>query len=108
MMITENGAAFTDVMEEDGTVHDADRIDYLAGHVRAVHGAIAQGVDVRGFFVWSLLDNFEWAWGYSKRFGIVHVDFATLRRTTKASAHWYRGVIAANGLVAEAEDTSAG
>jgi beta-glucosidase len=103
MMITENGAAFTDVMEEDGTVHDVDRIEYLAGHVRAVSAAIAQQVDVRGFFVWSLLDNFEWAWGYTKRFGLIHVDFETLRRTAKESAHWYRKVIAANGLVADGE-----
>jgi beta-glucosidase len=104
MMITENGAAFTDVLEEDGTVHDVDRIAYLDGHVRAVHAAIAQQVDVRGFFVWSLLDNFEWAWGYSKRFGLVHVDFASLRRTPKESARWYRRVIAANGLVGGSED----
>jgi beta-glucosidase len=63
-----------------------------------VHAAIAQGADVRGYFVWSLLDNFEWAWGYSKRFGIVHVDFATQQRRLKDSAVWYRGVIATNAI----------
>ena len=98
MMITENGAAFTDVIEDDGTVLDADRIDYLRGHLHAVHAAIEQDVDVRGYFLWSLLDNFEWAWGYSKRFGVVYVDFATLDRRPKESAHWYRDVIAANGV----------
>ncbi|HEX3337286.1 MAG TPA: beta-glucosidase [Jatrophihabitans sp.] len=98
LMITENGAAFVDEPGPDGVVHDADRIDYLRGHLAAVHAAIAQGVDVRGYYVWSLLDNFEWAWGYTKRFGIVHVDFPTGRRTLKDSAAWYRSVIAANGL----------
>jgi beta-glucosidase len=96
--ITENGAAFADALDRDGVVHDADRIDYLDQHLRAVHDAISAGVDVRGYFVWSLMDNFEWAWGYAKRFGIVHVDYDTLARTPKDSAHWYRAVIAANGL----------
>jgi beta-glucosidase len=98
LMITENGAAFPDLVGADGTVHDADRIDYICGHLGAIHDAIAAGVDVRGYFVWSLMDNFEWAWGYSKRFGIVHVDYDTLERTPKASAGWFRGVIQANGL----------
>ncbi|HEV7203319.1 MAG TPA: beta-glucosidase [Jatrophihabitans sp.] len=97
LMITENGAAFDDVVAADGAVDDLDRLDYLRDHVAAVHAAIEQGVDVRGYFVWSLLDNFEWAWGLSKRFGIVHVDFATGRRTLKRSAHWYREVVADNG-----------
>jgi beta-glucosidase len=100
LMITENGAAFDDAVEPDGTVPDRDRIEYLDGHLAAVHAAIEQGVDVRGYFLWSLLDNFEWAWGYTKRFGIVHVDFDTLHRTAKDSALWYRDVIAANGLPA--------
>jgi beta-glucosidase len=79
-------------------VDDTDRRAYLGAHIRACHDAIAAGVDLRGFFVWSLLDNFEWAEGYGQRFGIVHVDFATQRRTPKASALWFRDVIAANGL----------
>ncbi len=98
LVITENGAAFDDEVSADGSVHDGARIDYVRDHLAAVHAAIAQGVDVRGYYLWSLLDNFEWAWGYSKRFGIVHVDFATQERRLKDSAHWYRGVVAANGV----------
>jgi beta-glucosidase len=98
LMITENGAAFADEPGPDGVVHDADRIDYLHGHLGAVHDAIAKGVDVRGYYCWSLMDNFEWAWGFSKRFGIVHVDYADGTRTPKDSARWYRDVITANGL----------
>ena len=98
LMITENGAAFADEPASDGRVHDADRIEYLRGPLAAVHEAITQGVDVRGYFVWSLLDNWEWAWGFSKRFGIVHVDYADGTRRLKDSAHWYRDVIAANAL----------
>ncbi|KXK60592.1 beta-glucosidase [Micromonospora rosaria] len=92
LMITENGAAFPE------GVTDADRIGYLDGHLRAAHEAIRQGVDLRGYLVWSLLDNFEWSEGYRKRFGIVHVDYTTQRRTPKDSARWYQGVIARNGL----------
>ncbi|BDZ45722.1 GH1 family beta-glucosidase [Naasia aerilata] len=88
LMITENGAAFDDVLE-DGHVHDAERLDYLRRHFTAAHRALEQGVDLRGYQVWSLLDNFEWAYGYSKRFGIVHVDYETLARTPKDSALWY-------------------
>jgi beta-glucosidase len=98
LMITENGAAFADEPGPDGVVHDADRIDYLRGHLAAVHDAITKGVDVRGYYLWSLMDNFEWAWGYTKRFGIVHVDFASGRRTLKDSATWYRSVVGANGI----------
>jgi beta-glucosidase len=98
LMITENGAAFPDEPGADGVVHDTDRVDYLRGHLGAVHDAISKGADVRGYFCWSLMDNFEWAWGLSKRFGLVHVDYPTGTRTLKDSAHWYRGVIAANGL----------
>jgi beta-glucosidase len=98
LMITENGAAFADRPGEDGVVHDADRIEYLRGHLTAVHDAISRGVDVRGYYCWSLMDNFEWAWGFSKRFGIVYVDYPTGARTPKDSAGWYRGVIARNGL----------
>lgn len=87
LTITENGGAFPDHMV-DGVVSDVDRIDYLARHIDAVGEAMRQGVVVDGYFVWSLLDNFEWASGYVPRFGIVHVDYATQRRTLKASAHW--------------------
>jgi beta-glucosidase len=93
IMITENGAAFPHTGGPD-----QDRVSYVDGHLRAVHDAIARGVDVRGYFLWSFLDNFEWAEGYSKRFGIVHVDYQNQRRTLKESAHWYRSVIARNGL----------
>ena len=98
LMITENGAAFDDALAPDGSVPDVERIAYLRGHLRAVLDAIEAGVDVRGYFVWSLLDNFEWAWGYGKRFGIVHVDYDTLVRTPKDSALWYQQVIAANAV----------
>lgn len=97
LYITENGAAF-DAPVVDGRVDDPDRIAYLAGHIGAVHDAIAAGVDVRGYFAWSLLDNFEWAWGYGQRFGLVHVDFETQQRIPKASAHWYARTIAANAV----------
>jgi beta-glucosidase len=91
--ITENGAAFEDEVAPDGTIDDAVRVSYLQGHLRAAHAALAQGVALRGYFVWSLLDNFEWAYGYSRRFGIVHVDFATLKRTPKASYRWLAEMI---------------
>ena len=93
--VTENGNSFPDVVRHDGSVPDPDRIAYLDGHLRELAGAIADGVDVRGYYVWSLLDNFEWAHGYSQRFGLVHVDYPTQRRTPKASYGWYRDVIAA-------------
>ena len=96
--ITENGAAFYDPPTAiDGTVNDPLRIYYLREHIRSVHRAIEQGVDVRGYFVWSLLDNLEWSHGYTKRFGIVHVDFQTLERTLKESAKFYREVIKSRG-----------
>jgi beta-glucosidase len=98
LYVHESGGAFPDHMCSDGTVNDHDRLTYLDAHLRAAHDALAAHVDLRGFFVWSLFDNFEWAEGYSQRFGIVHVDFATQKRTPKASALWYRGVMAANGL----------
>jgi beta-glucosidase len=91
--ITENGGAFPDPAA-DGRVHDADRIDYLATHIDAVGRALAAGVPMAGYMVWSLMDNFEWASGYAKRFGIVHVDYATLQRTPKDSALWYRDLVA--------------
>ena len=96
--ITENGAAFYDPPTAiDGTVNDPLRIHYLREHILAVARAIEQGADVRGYFVWSLLDNLEWSHGYTKRFGIVHVDFATLKRTLKESAKFYREVVRTNG-----------
>jgi beta-glucosidase len=98
LYVTENGAAFDDVVGTTGEIDDAERIRYLQGHIGAVGDAIATGVDVRGYFVWSLMDNFEWAFGYSRRFGLVYVDYGTLARVPKASARWYRSVILANGL----------
>ena len=91
--ITENGMASADRIEA-GEVNDAARIDYVRTHLAALADAMAQGVDVRGYFLWSLLDNFEWNSGYAKRFGIVHVDYETQRRTPKASARWYRHFVA--------------
>jgi beta-glucosidase len=93
--ITENGCSTDDVVAPDGAVDDQPRIRYLDGHLRALHEAITAGVDVRGYLTWSLIDNFEWAEGYSQRFGIVHVNFATQQRTPKASFSWYRDFIAA-------------
>ena len=95
IIITENGAAFDDKVESDGRVHDDARIGFLRDHIAAVGAAIADGVDVRGYFAWSLLDNFEWSYGYSKRFGLIYVDYETQERTWKDSAYWYRDVIAA-------------
>ncbi|MER8263598.1 GH1 family beta-glucosidase [Streptomyces griseus] len=92
-VITENGAAFDDTVAADGSVPDADRTAYLADHIAAVVAARALGADVRGYFAWSLLDNFEWAYGYDKRFGIVRVDYDTQVRTLKDSAKWYRDTI---------------
>jgi beta-glucosidase len=96
--ITENGASFDDVVSADGAVHDPDRTAYLDAHFRQAARAIADGVDLRGYFVWSLLDNFEWSWGYQRRFGIVHVDYHSLRRTIKDSGYFVARVAAANGL----------
>jgi beta-glucosidase len=93
IVITENGAAFDDAADSDGYVRDDDRTSYLAEHIAAVVAARAQGADVRGYFAWSLMDNFEWAEGYAKRFGIVHVDYATQKRTPKQSALWYRDTV---------------
>ncbi|MEU4239257.1 GH1 family beta-glucosidase [Actinoplanes sp. NPDC026619] len=98
LLITENGAAYPEGPGADGEVHDTRRIEYLDGHLRACHDALAAGVDLRGYFVWSLMDNFEWAEGYAKRFGIVHVDYATQERRLKDSAKWYREVISRNGI----------
>jgi beta-glucosidase len=100
LYVTENGAAFYDAPKAtDGRVEDPLRVRYLHDHLRAVRAAIAVGVDVRGYFAWSLLDNYEWSLGFSKRFGIVHVDYDTLVRTPKDSAHFYREVIRTHGEV---------
>jgi beta-glucosidase len=98
LLVTENGASYDDRVEPDGSVLDLDRVAFLDGHLRAIHRSLEAGADIRGYFVWSLLDNFEWAEGYSKRFGVVHIDYETLRRTPKESARWYARVISARGL----------
>ena len=95
VLITESGCSYGMGPDADGVVDDQPRIDYLDAHLRAVGAAIAEGVDVRGFYTWSLIDNFEWAEGYTQRFGLVHVDYPTQRRTPKRSYGWYRDMVAA-------------
>jgi beta-glucosidase len=102
LYITENGAACTDYVNPDGTVEDPDRIAYLHGHLDAARRAITDGVPLRGYFAWSLMDNFEWAHGYDKRFGLVFVDYGTQRRIPKRSAAWYAEVARTNSLPARA------
>ena len=97
--ITENGAAYPDVIDEKGKVEDPLRIAYIRDHLISVSKAIAVGVPVKGYFAWSLMDNFEWSYGYSKRFGLIYVDFETQRRILKSSARWYRDVIGANKIL---------
>jgi beta-glucosidase len=96
LYVHENGAAFHDAVSRDGTVDDPDRRGYIARHIDAVRDAVRDGVDVRGYFAWSLLDNYEWAEGYRMRFGLVHVDFATQRRTLKSSGRWYSNLMRAH------------
>ena len=96
--VTENGRAVNDYIDPEGDVDDEERVSYLDAHFRAAHEAMERGVDLRGYIVWSFLDNFEWAEGYSKRFGIVFVEYGTQRRVPKASARWYSDVIRRNGL----------
>ena len=91
--VTENGAAYPDTLTADGRVHDEARRDYLEQHLSVVAAATRAGVDARGYFVWSLIDNFEWTYGYDRRFGLVYVDFATQRRVIKDSGLWYREFI---------------
>ena len=107
--ITENGAAFPDVRGHDGSVRDPERQAYLAAYIEAVGRAVEAGVPVHGYFVWSLLDNFEWGFGYWKRFGVVYVDYPTLERVPKGSFHWYRDFIARQRVAAprSAEETRA-
>ena len=92
LYITENGSAWPDEVDADGAVHDADRVSFLEQHLDAVAAAIAEGADVRGYFAWSLMDNFEWAWGYEKRFGIVYVDYVTQERIVKDSGHAFAAI----------------
>ncbi|MBA9004577.1 GH1 family beta-glucosidase [Thermomonospora cellulosilytica] len=98
LYITENGAGYDDVLDADDAVRDDERIAYLDAHLRVCARAIDAGIPLRGYFTWSLMDNFEWAWGYSKRFGLVYVDYATQRRIPKASARWYARTIRRGGL----------
>ncbi|GIG54454.1 GH1 family beta-glucosidase [Demequina activiva] len=98
LWITENGSSWFEEPGEDGVVHDDRRIAYLDQHVRAVKRALDEGIDLRGYFVWSLMDNFEWAYGESSRFGLIHVDYDTQVRTPKDSFHWFKDVIARAGL----------
>lgn len=96
--ITENGAAFADEIAPDGGVHDPKRIDYLREHFIQAHRAIEEGANLCGYFIWTLMDNFEWAHGFTKRFGIVYTDYPTQRRIMKDSALWYKNVIKENGV----------
>jgi beta-glucosidase len=98
LYVTENGAAYDDIVEEDGSVNDTDRAEFLRLHLDAILDAIEEGVDVYGYFYWSLMDNYEWAWGYHKRFGIVRVDYETQQRTLKLSAQEYKRIIADRAL----------
>ncbi|WP_130013386.1 GH1 family beta-glucosidase [Serinicoccus sediminis] len=98
LYVTENGAAMPDDPDGTGFVDDQDRVAYLDGHLRAVHEAIEGGADVRGYFVWSLMDNYEWAYGYTRRFGIVRVDYDTQERTPKASARWFADVAGSGAI----------
>ncbi len=98
LYITENGCAWPDQVDNDGRVQDLPRIHYLQGYLRGVQRASAEKLPIKGYFVWSILDNFEWAWGYSRRFGIVHVNFESLKRTPKASAFWLKSVMANNAI----------
>jgi beta-glucosidase len=101
LYITENGSSWYDYQTQDGRIDDAERVSYLRGHLAAVHQAIADGVNLRGYFAWSLLDNYEWAEGYAKRFGLVYVDFATQQRTLKRSGELYAQITRANALAPE-------
>jgi len=100
IVITENGLSCRDWISVDGAVHDPNRIDFMTRYLRELHRAIQAGVRVDGYFHWSIMDNFEWAEGYKERFGLIHVDYATQKRTLKDSAHWYAKVIASNGELA--------
>jgi len=98
MFVTENGCALEDAPDADGFVEDWARVDYLRAHMRAIYDAIQAGANVCGFYVWSLMDNFEWIFGYTPRFGLIRVDYQTGRRIPKQSARWYNAVITNNAV----------
>ena len=98
ILITENGAAFNDMVNPEGKVEDDNRLTYLYRYLEQMHRAIRSGVNVAGYYAWSLLDNFEWGYGYSKRFGLIYVDYKSQKRILKKSAYWYRDVIKNNGF----------
>lgn len=99
VIITENGMSNSDWVNIDGKVHDPQRIDYLHRHIRELKKALFDGTDIKGYFTWSIMDNFEWALGYSERFGLVYVDYTTKKRILKDSAYWYKDVIKSNGEI---------
>jgi beta-glucosidase len=103
LYVTENGAAYSDIRGHDGSVRDPERQSYLEAYTAGAARAIAEGVPLRGYFAWSLLDNFEWAWGYWKRFGLIYIDYATLERVPKGSFYWYRDFVAQQRVQAGAE-----
>jgi beta-glucosidase len=98
LYITENGCSSDDVLTSDGRIEDTDRVMFLRNYLTHLHRAAAEGYPIKGYFLWSLLDNFEWADGYSKRFGLHYVDYKTQERIPKLSAQWYREVIAKNAV----------
>jgi beta-glucosidase len=93
LYVTENGAAYEDEVREDGQILDEERRDYIEKHLRVCADAVRQGLPLKGYFAWSLMDNYEWAWGYTRRFGIVYVDYETQARTVKLSGKWLAGVL---------------
>jgi beta-glucosidase len=97
-VVTENGMANTDWVHTDGMVHDPQRIDFMHRYLRQLKRAAEEGIPVAGYFYWSIMDNFEWALGYDRRFGLIHVDYQTGERRLKDSALWYRDVIASRGV----------
>ena len=99
ILITENGCATDDTVTAKGEVLDLSRVMYLRSYLRNAHRAVSEGYPLKGYFHWSLMDNFEWSWGYTRRFGITHVDYATQRRTPKQSFRWYQQVIKENRLL---------
>ena len=98
------GAAFDDIIAPDGEIHDVQRVDYYRKHLQALHRAIRDGADIRGYLVWSSFDNFEWAQGYAKRFGMTYVDYPTQKRIIKDSGKWYAALIRYNALTEEMQD----
>jgi beta-glucosidase len=100
LIITENGMANLDWPQCDGRIDDPQRVDYIRRHLLSLQRCVSEGIDVRGYFYWSLLDNFEWAEGFQRRFGLIYVDFESGSRILKSSAHWYRNIIGSNGRLA--------